>query len=362
MPNKHHEFSPSSLERLRLCPGSFSLSKGVEEKVDEYASMGKFLHECVANQVFEYEGQYCSPEEKEMVYSCIELVAEISKANNASQLFYEKKLSLSRKEKVITEGTADVVIVAPHKIIIIDWKFGWQFVPESHDNPQLATYAAAAMQEFNKNEGEVILFYPRFSKIDTFTFTKPALIADNVYEIISNAKKKDAPLNPSEKACQYCRAYEKCPAVRKAMEIVCTAKEANSVEHIHDINDVAVLSDLLEKSRIAKKLISSIEDRCKVYAMENDGECGDFILRTSSGARKVSNPSQAFAKVSDVLTADEFVEACNVSVSSLEGIYADKRKKNDGVTKKFAKEELSIKLGDIIEHGNEKKTLVRKNK
>ena len=49
MNHKHHEFAPSSLERLYYCPGSYYRSKGLDtdQKPNEARDRGTFLHKCI---------------------------------------------------------------------------------------------------------------------------------------------------------------------------------------------------------------------------------------------------------------------------------------------------------------------------
>ena len=49
---QHHEFSPSHLEQIRLCPGSHIMQKGIPEKESPWSAEGTLLHNAIANDDF----------------------------------------------------------------------------------------------------------------------------------------------------------------------------------------------------------------------------------------------------------------------------------------------------------------------
>ncbi len=354
---KHHEFSPSSLERLSLCPGSYALNKKAPKKPkNKDAESGDFLHECIATQSFSNGDRECDSNEKEIVYGCIELVTKIAKENNVSYLNYEELLNIKKNEKILTYGTTDVVMTigAKKKGIIIDWKTGWDYsITSAKENLQMAAYALGVMQKYNVCSVDTYVHMPRMQKTTKYTYTKPDKILATIEHIINEAKKKDAILSASEKACKYCPGKTICPKIKQEFEKIATVKKDLKVKHIHEIQDEEAIAVYYEKAQIVKKIISAIEDRAKEFAISNDGKCGKYKIQTRRGKRSISSPQEAYEHLSETLSGADFASACTVAISRLEKIYAEKRSNNSDLSKAASKKEMSEKLGGIITHGND---------
>lgn len=205
----HHPLSPSRLGRAMLCPGSVRMARlAPETESSEEAEMGTRLHAAMAGA-----NVTLSEEEAELVTLCRLFAAEVTPGGAA--VHHEQALSLlDSNAQVITEGTADYVAISPHNALVIDWKFGYQAIPEVSASAQVATYAAMVEQKFNLPT-RAYLFQPRLNQRYHLVETPSvSTVISDVESIAANAEFGPVELSPSAEACLYCPALRFCPAPR----------------------------------------------------------------------------------------------------------------------------------------------------
>ena len=83
-PTYHHDFGPSSLDRMSLCPGSYFMQQGMPREESENADEGTMLHDRVATG--DLSG--LTAEQEEMVRTCLDRLEEIAWGN--SKIFHER--------------------------------------------------------------------------------------------------------------------------------------------------------------------------------------------------------------------------------------------------------------------------------
>lgn len=350
---QHHEFSPSHLEQIRLCPGSHIMQKGIPEKESSWAAEGTLLHNAIANDDF----SDLTEEQKEVVERCIEFISTLSKGEGASWE-YEKKLEIKDESgTVITYGYADVIIRSKTKLIVIDWKFGYIPVKTVAENIQLASYALGALQAYPQYiECECWVFQPRIRNISSYTFRNPGNILTNIQHLISQGSSEDLILRPSDSACRYCKARLGCPAFRAKYQRLQASLEG------YDLDDEKVLSQLYAASLTVKRHVNEIENALKEYISEH-GRCGGYVFQTQNGAREIKDLNALYDSVKDYITPREFNDACKVSVSKIESMLADKfcaaaKNKGEKLTKTEGKSLAGERISHLVTRAAEKRLIV----
>lgn len=102
----HHPFSPSKMERLSLCPGSFNMCAGIHETSRPEADEGTMLHKAV--ETGSDEG--LNAEQIQAVEFCREIVHQYE--GFSGKVLHEVEMPLIDGDmNVVTSGTADVVII-----------------------------------------------------------------------------------------------------------------------------------------------------------------------------------------------------------------------------------------------------------
>lgn len=229
----HAKLSPSSAARWMTCPGSVTLSEGIEDKSSSNADEGSMMHAFAAKcletgtDALGYVGQ--TDKDTGLILQakqCLDVqfyvdhVREIVAATGGA-LAVEQRLPigwLTGEEGA--HGTADAVIVTSDELIIVDAKFGFKEV-QADENPQLMIYAAAAYDElkvaYDFQRVRVVISQPRLSAKPEFRFSMDELQKFSIGVAFSAEYTRHNPDKyvPSEKACQWCRAKAICPALRE---------------------------------------------------------------------------------------------------------------------------------------------------
>jgi hypothetical protein len=187
----HAKLSPSSAARWMSCPGSVTLSEGIEDKSSKNADEGTMMHyfaaSCLVTGVdaVAYIGVACeetglrlNEKQAKDVQFYVDHVRDIVKATGG-ELRVEQRLPigwLTGEEDA--HGTADAVIVTFDELIIVDAKFGYKLV-DADDNPQLMIYAAAAYDElkiaYDFKRVRIAISQPRLMAKPEFTFSMAEL-------------------------------------------------------------------------------------------------------------------------------------------------------------------------------------------
>lgn len=264
----HAILSPSSAERWMNCPGSVNLSKDEEDTPSVNAAEGTLLHD-IAAQCLEslsidanhFLHKHCNVEGFSFVvtqeqcdavnYYLNEVYAVVEATKG--ELLVEQRLSIEHMTgEQDAKGTSDAVILTMDEIIVIDAKFG-RGVPVSADhNPQLLMYAHAAYEEFKLaydfKTARVMIVQPRLNSVTEFTLSIAAL-DEFAFRVEAAAKacfEPDAPLTPSPKACQWCRAKATCPALTNEVLSAFDNVEPSKAEP-SDLAAVMDKADMIEK-------------------------------------------------------------------------------------------------------------------
>lgn len=348
MPDTHHPYSPSTLQRLSLCPGSYRMSDGLPEQKTEHAEEGTMLHKVLSEDL---PNDGLTEEQTELIEQCDAFWTKLVQPEDLVCL-KEKPLKVMDGENVLTEGTADVVIVhANNTADVIDWKFGRNPAPEANQNYQLAAYALGVFQEYGVSEVTAHIFQPRIFAHTSYTFQKPEAILHNIRVIIERAKNdKELVLCASDEACRYCRAASTCPACNARYGLVPADVQANMLD------DPAKLLTLWERSQMALKLVDAIKAAVLDYINEH-GSLGEWTLKQRSGKLEIPNASLVYDRVKSMMTGRELSECYTVKVTALLDKLAEaiirthEAETGEILTKKEAKRQAEKLLDDLIVRG-----------
>ena len=349
----HHDFSPSRLEQLRMCPGSYVMQQGLPDVETEWSKEGTLLHNAVATR----NTDGLNDEQKEVVERCFEFLNSITDGDD--DIYIEQKFSVLDDDGTeLTFGYLDICIFneKTRELIVCDWKFGFIPVKDVDRNIQLATYAVAAMQKFGVSKCKCFVFQPRINKETHYTFTNASAITSNIKSIIKRAKDSTIVLNANQDACRYCKARLTCPAFRVEFQKL-SASRAD-----YDLADTNTLEKLYDTTKDVKSFISEIERLVK-QTIEEKGSCGKYQFQTTEGAREVKDLNALYATVKDYLTIAEFNSVCKLTLGKFEDLLAGKLMKEVEVqggklTKAQAKTVVYEKIRDLITRGTPTKKIV----
>jgi len=319
---KHHDFSPSSLPRRELCPGSYNAEKGLPEESGEYAIEGQLLHKAVADSLnFLTVESGLSAEQLDIVADCAEFGQDLTG-------HYECRHIEHFMECELFSGTVDVAAWMKDKSsgVIIDWKMGRGDVEDAIDNIQLAGYAYLMYCMYGVKSVTVYIKQPRIYKVTSYTFTDFESIRGYIEGVIFECLRVDAKRIPGVKQCKYCKAAgmpERCP--ESCQQVATVAALAPSVDNALMLFDAEKLIEIYTASKlvagIEKKVTARIKEICRT-----EGSCGNLALIQTQGNREVKDISGMFQSVKDVIPQSEFLALCKCPIGKLEELFSSKVK------------------------------------
>ena len=349
-PTTHHPFSPSSLNRLSLCSGSWKMTKDLPEPPQsEDASEGTMLHSLIASndgEAFEKQLATLTEEQQSAVIDCLSF--RMGLHDDADKVMSEYHTSIKDEDgNEITAGWIDFVVIHPDKTAdIVDWKFGRTPVPDANRNFQLAAYSLGVMQEFGVTAVTAHIFQPRIAQHTFYTFANPAAILHNIKFIITQAQSDTIHLTASDEACRYCKAASTCPACNARYGLVPADIQQNM------LSDPAKLLDLWERAQMASKLVDAIKSAVTDYIKEH-GSLGDWTMEQRAGRREFNDNEAVLKKARAIVSESELAQCYTISVTSVidkmvDYFVADAKSRGEKWLKKDAKKHAEAILADYI--------------
>ena len=346
----HHPFSPSTLNRLSLCSGSWKMTKDLPEPPQsEDASEGTMLHALIASndgEAFEKQLASLTEEQQSAVVDCLSF--RMGLHDDADKVMSEYHTSVKDEDgNEITAGWIDFVVIHPDNTAdIVDWKFGRTPVPDANRNFQLAAYSLGIMQEFGVTAVTAHIFQPRISQHTFYTFEKPIAILVNLKRIIAQAQSDTIHLTASDEACRYCKAASTCPACNARYGLVPADIQQNM------LTDPAKLLVLWERAQMASKLVDAIKTAVTDYIKEH-GSLGDWTLEQRAGRREFNDNHAVLTRVCNILSRDDLSECYSISVNSVidklaDVFLANAKYNGEKLLKKDAKKQAESLLDGLI--------------
>lgn len=223
-PSNHGLVSPSRLQRIVDCPGSFRLTRDIESQQSVYAEEGSMLHAEVEMAINSGKIEYFNPdlndEQHVAVQDCLDYYYNLLKTVDKAVSYTEKRVFLKGYHQCLHDcfGTCDIIITNANELHVIDWKFGKGVPVYASNNDQLYAYAAGAMAELDlRTEGQVFIhcIQPRLNSFDVVELKCQDIydwLDSRIIPGVSRAYEKHAPFNPGKSQCRWCPAKNNCRA------------------------------------------------------------------------------------------------------------------------------------------------------
>ncbi len=329
----HHPYSPSSLGRRRLCPGSFLMEQKVKKsEASVYAAEGTMLHECIANRLDgrSWNTKTLNADQVNALESCYdwfysEILTPLGDRRGSKVWKWvqtEKNLGFwdgdgDDVSTCIISGTVDVLIDTKDGFaVIVDWKFGRAEVSDTNSMLQLVGYAVLTFQKYEHIDCiEAYIYQPRTGSIKKGVFQRDDLAKykETITETISACLMKDPPLAASWDACAYCRAISICP---EAKDKAFGQDQAVIERPLFDIEgmDADTLGQTLDDTKVAEKFLKEVKTKCKEVMIDGQEATG-WAIGERSGMKAIDDPCALAGAVAGYLNYPELL-----SVSTLSGV------------------------------------------
>lgn len=284
----------------------------------------------------------------------------------------EQTMWLHRGIKALYPGHADLMDYTPEKKVLLvdDFKFGFKVVTPAAANLQLRPYAVMGAEIYDCDAIVVGITQPRLSAKERLTiavYNREDIEASRqqLYDIWDATKKPDAPLNPSEEACRYCKAKMICEAYQATIDnalALVPVPPAGTVA----AKQAAVARSLMERTpdelaeldrgvKFAGFLHDPLYDemRRRITA----GQLPDYKLGKESEVREVTDVPAAMAALTGAgIPADKLRSALNIKLGEVENVY---RNAHETMTWSEAKDAVNNLLGPLITRHHKKPSVER---
>lgn len=267
----HSRRSPSSAHRWRLCYGSVRMEEGLPDEVGEEARQGTCFHEVAAECLefgvdpWPYVGQEITWQEtiddelvtltrtftKEMADKMMPGLIQLRAMEDVpgAKMYVEKRVHLTDWVGEGESGTADcfIIDVLNRRIINWDWKWGAGVPVQPEWNDQTILYTLGVWSDYAEEmfgraieqaelHGEpedqfgiedievvICIEQPRAPGGGGTWTTDMATLLEEGRKIKEDAERTedpDAPLNPGEKQCKFCKAARQNTCKARAAKIL----------------------------------------------------------------------------------------------------------------------------------------------
>lgn len=249
---KHHDFSPSKLQRFENCPAAYKVCKNMIEVKGANSTRGTLLHRAIYDDSVRGE---VSDADWEVVMQIREKHAQYNKF----EVYYETFLEVRDEDgKVISYGIADYIVIDRERAVALlkDFKFGGNPVPQPVDNPQLQTYVVGIFQKFPDIQTvyttiEQPLLPEDFYEEALYRRNSIGSILARIKKIITKSESADLedPLSynvnidaDSDANCRYCNKLN-CPAylekIKKCFSLLSISPDAIPMSEVKETVEYA---------------------------------------------------------------------------------------------------------------------------
>jgi len=222
----HAKLSASSSSRWLNCPGSVKLEEKYPDFTSDFAEEGTLAHEladiCLKNE--ENADKYINKKITDKIITeemanYVQVYIDYIRAfeSYSSMLLTEERVDFSNTVPS-GFGTVDCAIINEenHTLHIFDLKYGKGVLVDAENNTQAQLYALGLINElkflYNIKDIIIHIIQPRISN-----FSKWGISIKQLNEFAKYASKQadlalsdNAPFNPGEKQCRWCKAKADC--------------------------------------------------------------------------------------------------------------------------------------------------------
>lgn len=320
---QHAPLSPSALAYFERCPG---YQKEDTAEVHPVTLLGTAMHEAMESG----KSDHLELNDQECVALCEEFLTSLQEVRPNALIQQEVQLETNFPD---IYGTCDWLLVDGSQAILVDFKFGYNLVSEPDENPQAVAYSLGIF--LRESQVQTVDFYfliPRCDAVLHHQFKRSDVpwmqlrletIRARVY-----AEQKD--YNPQPGLCEYCGFRAKCPALLNKVLPLARKYQGDHYElpvevHSSAITDPADMSKALRLAHLMDKWADSVKRHALAMRLEQGIEIPGFELAERAGKRTVTDLLAAWEITQEAgVTLDAFLTACDVSITKLQEVYADK--------------------------------------
>ncbi len=245
------KISCSSLPVLKLCGGSLKAQRKVKKISKKYDQEGSALHYIMEHEVIVED---ISEENRE----------KIGRANSLLRHFSKEGWDAVYNEDFLEGewlcGTPDMILKKDNDYLVIDWKFGSQYV--ANVTPQIAGYAWLVASKFEHDNVYTCVVNINSDSVDMLD-NDMVEISQEILSIKENGEIGNR--TPSAEACQFCSACGTfaCPETQEISHEL-AKPELNGEISVSNLEKYAPMLPVM------KKAVKGFEDQLKKHLETNE--------------------------------------------------------------------------------------------
>lgn len=349
--------SASAMNRLALCPGSWSLSRHApRQPTSADAESGNRIHKALETG----NPEHCKADDEfEAFKICLRLEEKLiaDTIGSASETVRETRM---KSQALRVSGKADAIHVNGDTALVLDYKTGRGDVEDANKNLQLRTLAALRFMNFGTSQIYVAIVQPWVSpqvSVAKYDWRDLNRAVDEVDAILKAARAEDAPRIPSEEACKYCPSKVICKEASQVLLEIAEPSENSPTEFIDCVHVAALTSQnlglLLKRAKLAESIIEAARDEAK-RRLENGEQVDGWQLKDGAEQEEITDPQGVFGEfVKAGGTAEQFLKAVKVTKGELK----EQVKAATGKTGRELESQLARILGGFTTKKQKAKTL-----
>lgn len=317
--------SASGLERLALCPGSWSAEQAspTPDTSSPEADSGTAIHAALAGEA---PARPLTTEEENIATACARLANEVAAGTygaleHADTLIREQRLWLKHDGKPVLSGKPDVVAIYGMRALILDYKTGRGEVEVAATNLQLRALVALVASNYPIREATVVIIQPfAVGGTSSACYNDDDIEAArlNVMEILAEASAPNARRIPSADACRYCRAKAICEEARElAVTPPVPVAGFITAEELALALTNEKLATFLDHAAFAEKVIDACRDEAK-RRLTDGGMVPGWTLKPGRVTEVITNPQAVYDRFTDLGgNGEQFLECVTVGKTKL---------------------------------------------
>jgi len=233
-------------------------------------------------------------------------------------------------------GTVDRVIITGKHVDVVDFKFGRGAIDDADINIQGQAYLLGVMDKYPELETATVHFIiPRRDEVFTHDYTRADMedIRLRISLIVELATQETSDLRPNTEGCRYCKHKLTCEALSD--KLLPIAKKYDKAVGDFELNlwgsyepaeilDPDMLSKMLNVSQVVDRWAEAVKRQALKLAIEEGLEIPGYDLHFRNASLKIKNGQDAYDALEHLLTPEEFMEVCSVSITALAKIYGSK--------------------------------------
>jgi CRISPR/Cas system-associated exonuclease Cas4 (RecB family) len=306
----HARMSASKISRVAVCPGSLLAEEGLPSSTSDAAERGTAIHE-IAEKILRQE-PVTDVDDDMLSIASKYVTTAMEQTAHAKKHYIELDVTEALKSlHPSLGGTADLVAIGAGIMTVCDLKTG-RIEVEPKNNLQLMTYAlgaAIALKAPETVQIRLAIYQPDHGGWREWSCTYADLMAwkDKLRDLAIAAHKPDAPKNPDQEACRYCKAKISCDALRT--KAVSAAKTEFGL---------GITPDQLEDAALCAAWADAVQDAAKKQLVDQPESIKGWTMKPGARMTKFKDEKMVAELLKDKPEAFSLKSASTIIKLGLE--------------------------------------------